>query len=377
MAQRLMHSCKAHITSLPSNDVAADERATDRFVDSLSRTPADDAEMALPRRDMPALEKSGRPTWLADLLLALRRSARLRLMLLLLVAALVIGAFAAAFAPAGVKGKMYSWGTERWHGKARPYDWDQQVGYAGITKTGAPAGLAQTHAGGSPTRGSAAIETRLPALKETGFRPFEHMGPLSPYVAASDFGVDNTKHRDLPAGCAVSKVHILHRHGSRYPTTGAAPEALRAFHASSASSSSSSSSSAARFSGPLAFLNTWRYKLGAELLVPLGRAQLVESGVKSAVEYGTLMALDTAPPSSSSSSSAAGKEGAQQPQQKMLVRAGSQHRIVESATSWLVGVWGAAWREKVHLEVQIEAEGFNTTLAPNFACPAAGREHPV
>jgi hypothetical protein len=108
--------------------------------------------------------------------------------------------------------------------------------------------------------------------------------------------------------------------------------------------------------------------------VPLGRAQLVESGVKSAVEYGTLMALDTAAPSSSSSSSAAGKEGAQQPQQKMLVRAGSQHRIVESATSWLVGVWGAAWREKVHLEVQIEAEGFNTTLAPNFACPAAGRE---
>lgn len=164
-------SGKAHITSLPSNDVAADERATDRFVDSLSRTPADDAEMALPRRDMPALEKSGRPTWLADLLLALRRSARLRLMLLLLVAALVIGAFAAAFAPAGIKGKMYSWGTERWHGAARPYDWDQQVGYAGITKTGAPAGLAQTHAGGSPTRGSAAIETRLPALKETGFRP--------------------------------------------------------------------------------------------------------------------------------------------------------------------------------------------------------------
>jgi hypothetical protein len=167
-------SGKAHITSLPSNDVGidADERATDRFVDSLSRTPADvDAEMALPRRDMPALEKSGRPTWLADLLLALRRSARLRLMLLLLVAALVIGAFAAAFAPAGIKGKMYSWGTERWHGAARPYDWDQQVGYAGITQTGAPAGLAQTHAGGSPTRGSAAIETRLPALKETGFRP--------------------------------------------------------------------------------------------------------------------------------------------------------------------------------------------------------------
>lgn len=65
--------------------------------------------------------------------------------------------------------------------------------------------------------------------------------------------------------------------------------------------------------------------MGAELLVPIGRQQLFDSGVKSAMEYGELMRRDL-------------ENG-----RKMLVRAGSQHRIVESAMSWLEGAWGEKW----------------------------------
>jgi hypothetical protein len=36
----------------------------------------------------------------------------------------------------------------------------------------------------------------------------------------------------------------------------------------------------ANFTGALSFLNTWTYKLGAEVLVPAGHKELFDSGVR-------------------------------------------------------------------------------------------------
>lgn len=171
------------------------------------------------------------------------------------------------------------------------------------------------------------------------------MGPLSPYFATSHGGVDNAKYMAAPLSangtCTLAQAHILHRHGSRYPTAGAPPAAVKAFLAATPRHA---------FSGPLAFLQTYEYRQGDELLVPLGREQLHMSGVKAAMDYGRLASDDAA----------RGK--------KLLVRTGSQQRIVDSALAWATGFWGASWREHTDVEVQIEAPGFNTTLAPNFAC---------
>jgi len=60
---------------------------------------------------------------------------------------------------------------------------------------------------------------------------------------------------------------------------------------------------------------------------------------------------------------------------RLFVRTGSQQRIVDSAISWLQGFFGMEyWQNQTKLEVQIEENRFNTTLAPNFACPNSGKE---
>jgi hypothetical protein len=72
----------------------------------------------------------------------------------------------------------------------------------------------------------------------------------------------------VPEGCSINAVNILHRHGARYPTSGSAPSVFAAkIHNASAGAGFTAT-------GPLTFLNTWTYKLGAEILTPLGRQQL-------------------------------------------------------------------------------------------------------
>lgn len=147
------------------------------------------------------------------------------------------------------------------------------------------------------------------------------MGPLSPYFSADSFGVDNPKYRALPqpksGSCSVEQVHILHRHGARYPTSGAPPAKFASFL--------KNASKYLQFSGALSFLSKWKYALGKELLVPLGREQLYDSGVNAAMEYGRLAAWDV------------------QERNKTVFRAGSQQRIVDSAISWLAGFYGPNW----------------------------------
>ncbi|KAJ7917890.1 hypothetical protein B0H13DRAFT_1869924 [Mycena leptocephala] len=53
------------------------------------------------------------------------------------------------------------------------------------------------------------------------------------------------------------------------------------------------STSGVTATGPLAFLATWEYKLGAEILTPFGRSQLFNLGVGFRVKYGRM--VDSAP----------------------------------------------------------------------------------
>lgn len=66
---------------------------------------------------------------------------------------------------------------------------------------------------------------------------------------------------------------MLHRHGARYPTSSEGPVAL-----SKKIRDYTSGRSNAPFKGSLEFLNTWTYKLGAEILVPIGKQELFDSG---------------------------------------------------------------------------------------------------
>jgi hypothetical protein len=73
---------------------------------------------------------------------------------------------------------------------------------------------------------------------------------------------------------------MLSRHGSRYPTAGSNVEDFGRRIANA--------SGTFEATGKLAFLNTWRYELGVEILVPRGRQELFESGILHYYNYGRL-----------------------------------------------------------------------------------------
>ncbi|UZJ55504.1 hypothetical protein CBS101457_004824 [Exobasidium rhododendri] len=315
----------------------------------------DDEEMGMPiRPPSPVLDKTGRPEWLEEGINATKHSKRLRIFFIAGTVLLLVGVFAFAFSSGSEDGrvhKVYHWAGDYWKGGDKdaavgaPYLFPTDVGYPGAMQTGKPADLAdEDHSSATPTRGSSPINTVVPELD--GFDPFQHMGPLTPYRSAPDFSVSSAKYRSLPSTCRVDRVHILHRHGSRYPTSGSPAFLVKQLLAKGRDSLS--------FSGPLSFLTHYDAdRLGAELLVGLGREQLFRSGVLHSMEYGNLI------------------EGDLQAHKRLLIRTGSQQRIVDSSIAFLQGIFGAKWHHQTDLEVQIEAPTFNTTLAPNFACPAA------
>lgn len=93
------------------------------------------------------------------------------------------------------------------------------IGYAGPTATGAePALLATAPAypkSGSGGQGLLVVPDKL-STKE--FDLLKKWGNLSPWYSnpAGTFGVETGP--ETPDGCRVTGLHLLHRHGARYPT---------------------------------------------------------------------------------------------------------------------------------------------------------------
>lgn len=147
--------------------------------------------------------------------------------------------------------------------------------WAGPTATGVPAFMAQTrvidatatYVPNEPLQTSIPIE----GMQQGNESIFRNMGYLSPYSPAPGFGVDEYP---LPADAEIVQVQMLSRHGARYPTMGADVARLGE-HIAEAQGKH------AEFKAPLAFLQDWKYQLGAEILVPRGRQELYDSGASS------------------------------------------------------------------------------------------------
>lgn len=142
----------------------------------------------------------------------------------------------------------------------------------------------------------------------------------------------------LPAGANISYVYMLSRHGSRYPTTGSGTPTLAALLKNATFNAT----------GDLAFLNTWTYKLGAEILVPVGKQELFDSGTLHQYQYGHLY------PNNGS---------------KIVVRSTTQDRMTQSAEYFLAGFFGLQWPTNATLELIIEQNTFNNSFAGYYQCP--------
>lgn len=88
---------------------------------------------------------------------------------------------------------------------------------------------------------------------------FHHLGQYSPYFALEPSYVP------LPAGCTVDQVSILQRHGSRYPTSGAAHVIQHTVDKLKRAAFGTGCCAP-----KLQFLRDWQYALGEEDLVLLG-----------------------------------------------------------------------------------------------------------
>ncbi|CED84121.1 Multiple inositol polyphosphate phosphatase [Phaffia rhodozyma] len=103
-----------------------------------------------------------------------------------------------------------------------------------------------------------------------------HLGNLSPYFSAPSNGYTT----ELPAGCVVDQVQLMHRHGSRFPLPTELPyieavfELLHEHH-----------DLLANVSEPFQFLKTWKPTLGEDNLTPMGRQELFNHGVEFNLTY--------------------------------------------------------------------------------------------
>ncbi|KAI0701864.1 phosphoglycerate mutase-like protein [Cytidiella melzeri] len=225
------------------------------------------------------------------------------------------------------------------------------VGYAGPTPTGAEPGLIETAPSypvhtGAPHLVSPFATKKKNASKE--FDLFQHWGNLSPWfsVKRGAFGLDSSP--ETPETCEITGLHLLHRHGARYPTQYAS-------FGGPANFSGRLNQAAARWNatGELEFMNTWTYKLGEEVLTPFGRQQLFDLGVATRIKYGYLLKAfsksNTLP----------------------VFRTESQDRMLASALNFAAGFFGIPYEGQYLQSITIEADGYNNTLAPYKTCPNA------
>ena len=134
---------------------------------------------------------------------------------------------------------------------------------------------------------------------------------------------------------------MIHRHGSRYPTADASVSTFGRNLTTIIQNSES------QFTGGLSFLNTWSYILGHEILVPVGRQQLFDSGVLHYYNYAHLYDTST----------------------NIIARTTSQDRMLKSAEYFMAGFFGQEWTHNATLEVLVDIKGFNNSLAGRRQCP--------
>lgn len=111
----------------------------------------------------------------------------------------------------------------------------------------------------------------------------KYWGNLSPWysLSSADYGLPDANPL-APQGCSVTQVHLLYRHGARYPTSGAAP-------AKFGDKIANATKDGLKVRGDLEFLSDWTYKLGGELLTPFGRGQEFLLGLQHRQLYGHLL----------------------------------------------------------------------------------------
>ncbi|KIK52824.1 hypothetical protein GYMLUDRAFT_207686 [Collybiopsis luxurians FD-317 M1] len=241
---------------------------------------------------------------------------------------------------------------------AFPSMFPTSVGYAGGTPTGAEAALIATapeypiHTGAAQLVKPASLGGAKKGKGKGKYKGvdeewdlFKYWGNLSPWYSneRGTFGLDSGP--GTPDTCRVTGLHLLHRHGARYPTSGSGVAVF--------ASKLNKAADKWTAKGDLVFLNDWTYKLGENILTPFGRQQLFDLGISMRLKYGYLLKnfteTNTIP----------------------VFRTESQDRMLSSALNFAIGFFGYPLEGQYEQSITIEAPGFNNTLVPHKTCSNA------
>lgn len=110
---------------------------------------------------------------------------------------------------------------------------------------GAWAAAATPNKPGSEVRNPFAVPYGTSFLE--GYSPLKHVGGFGPYSNRRSYGIG----RDPPAGCQVDQVHMIRRHGARYPVGDDIENMLETLN--------KMKSQVQTFKDDLAFLNNWEF----------------------------------------------------------------------------------------------------------------------
>ncbi|UKZ86656.1 uncharacterized protein TrAFT101_002480 [Trichoderma asperellum] len=230
---------------------------------------------------------------------------------------------------------------------------ESKVGYPGPTPTGVEPAAIQTapiypyNNGPSDSFPLVAPQPWGASKFGKGFDITKYWGNLSPWysVSSADYGLPDASPL-IPDGCNIVQLHLLYRHGARYPTSGAAPATF------AQKVQNATRAGGFNVTGELSFLADWTYKLGAELLTPFGRSQNFNLGVAYRQLYGNLLnnftTSGTIP----------------------VFRTESQDRMVKTAENFAAGFFGVPeYLDQVNIEILVENTGVNNSGAPYEVCP--------
>jgi hypothetical protein len=143
----------------------------------------------------------------------------------------------------------------------------------------------------------------------------------------------------LPDGCQVEQAHTLQRHAERFPT-GAFDDGKNDENFAAKVKNFTEANPQKSFSGPLSFLNSYRYNLAEGYLTGRGAGTEFQSGISFWNNYGRLLYDAPVGQLQYNASYANGTARA-----KPVIRTTGQSRIENSQISWSLGFFGPSFYE--------------------------------
>ncbi|GKZ29589.1 hypothetical protein AbraIFM66950_005621 [Aspergillus brasiliensis] len=205
----------------------------------------------------------------------------------------------------------------------------------------------------------------LTTATNTTFNLHSTWGNLSPYTPSPGFGIP----QGTPKNCQLTQAHILHRHAQRYPTSYLLDATSMESFAQKLKNYTLAHPNATLATGPLSFLNHWRYLMGTEALLPTGAATEATSGAFHWSRYGRVLYDAPAGMADWSNELNVFPNGTRR--SKPMFRTTSQARILESARWWLSGFFSNisanSSSDNYDLIIIPEGDGYNNTLSGS--CP--------